>query len=78
MLRTANDKRRWDADNWRRYRCRDEACDWRGLLPTVHRAARPHDARSILRRSGRAVVMLLVAGALTWSGMQVLRYMTGL
>lgn len=82
ILRTANDKRRWDAESWRRFRCRQ--CEWQGLLPTSEHIAQ--SARSgrqggrglvLLGSAGRVMVLLLLAGALVWGAMLALQLMTG-
>ena len=78
MLRTENDKRRWDADDFRRYRCRSDHCTWQGLLMVdAERHAPPAGARgrSILVRTGRFALGLLLAGGLAWAGMVALQAM---
>lgn len=81
ILRTANDKRRWDAESWRRFRCRK--CDWQGLLPRS-----PHDDNNdtrvqtrsgslTLTRAGRAALLLLLAGVVVWGAVLALQMMTG-
>jgi hypothetical protein len=83
VLRTANDKRRWDADDWRRYRCRSTACAWRGLLPareaTPSRADRrkPQDRAAALTRAGRTGVLWLLMAGVAWSGVMALQYLMG-
>ncbi len=80
MLRSANDKRRWDADDWRRYRCRSETCDWQGLLAVPakrHKAVEHPSGSSTLVRVGRTMLVLLLAGGLSWVGMQTLQYLMG-
>lgn len=56
VLRTANDKRRWDADDWRRYRCRDPMCNWQGLLSA--RGRRRREAESA-RGAGQTALRIL-------------------
>ena len=78
MLRTANDKRRWDADDFRRYRCRSDNCSWQGLLQVSgNRRARPEGPASVsvLARAGRVALALLLAGGLAWGGMVALQLM---
>lgn len=77
VLRTANDKRRWDAQAWRRYRCRDAMCNWQGLLPARRRRPsrpRPGAART-LRRLARALLWLLLAGLVAGGGLAALHVM---
>ena len=79
MLRSANDKRRWDADEWRRYRCRGDTCSWQGLLQVSGgRRIRARDERgtSVLVRMGRTALMLLTAGGVTWGCLQALQFLT--
>ena len=75
MLRTDNDKRRWDADRWHRYRCCNDHCDWQGLLEVLPRPhpppVRPRGG-STLARVGRTMVYWLLAGGLAWAALQVL------
>ncbi len=64
VLRTANDKRRWDSDAWRRYRCRDAMCNWQGLLSARRRhpaTRRRRGLGSALGRMARALLWLLLA-----------------
>lgn len=80
MLRTANDKRRWDADDWRRYRCRSAACNWQGLLsaPAQRRQrSKSRGGTSILARLGRHALLLLLAGGVAWGCIQALQFMIG-
>lgn len=79
VLRSANDKRRWDADNWRRYRCRDDQCNWQGLLQvgTRREPQRPAHGTAVLLRMGRAVLWLLLAAGLGAGGLAALQMMTG-
>lgn len=69
MEREPGDKQLADADSWRRYRCRNEACRWRGLLE-VHRQHRNHldQVDSIPRgvRIGAAALALLLVAGLSW------------
>ena len=64
-----------DADAWRRYRCRNEACGWRGLLEARrhHRSHLEH-AETLPRglRIGFAALALLVVAGLTWGLFQML------
>lgn len=65
VLRSANDKRRWDANDWRRYRCRDPMCNWQGLLSTRklrrHKPAHGRPPAQLLRRGARVLLWLLLA-----------------
>lgn len=73
ILRTANDKRAWGAEQWRRYRCR--SCDWQGLMEVSERhlpGGLPRRRPSLLRRIGRIVVLVLVTTLLAGSGLWVL------
>lgn len=80
MLRSANDKRRWDADLWRRYRCRSDSCSWQGLLQ-VSRGQRTRPSNepgsTVLVRLARTMLLLLLAGGLAWGLMQALQFMIG-
>ena len=80
MLRSANDKRRWDADQWRAYRCRSDTCTWRGLLAVSERRRvrlqSVHTLPGVLRVGLYALLMLLAAG-LTWGCMMALQFMMG-
>jgi hypothetical protein len=81
VLRTANDKRRWDADSWRRYRCRSDRCDWQGLLSAAGRRRRTSTSASggaVLARMGRVALLLLMAIGLGWGGLVALQLMMGL
>lgn len=77
VLRTANDKRRWDSDAWRRYRCRDAMCNWQGLLEMHRRRAtrRRQGVLPRLARLARALLWLLLAALLATAGMAALRHM---
>jgi hypothetical protein len=78
VLRTENDKRRWDADDFRRYRCRSDHCTWQGLLMVAaERRAPSNGARSgsAILRAGRFALGLLLAGGLAWAGMVALQAM---
>lgn len=80
VLRSANDKRRWDADAWRRYRCRDDHCNWQGLLRVARhrrRSSQPAGAGAVLARMGRVTLWLLMAASLGWGGIVALQLMTG-
>lgn len=81
MLRTANDKRRWDADDWRRYRCRSDRCDWQGLLAAPRHRRRPSPVTqggvAALARMGRVTMMLLMAAGLAWGCYFALQLMLG-
>jgi uncharacterized protein with PIN domain len=70
ILRSANDKRSVDADRWRRFRCR--SCDWQGLL-AVSTSQRSRENARALARTGRALLVLLVGGALMAAGLTVLQ-----
>lgn len=80
VLRSASDKRRSDADHWRRYRCRDDRCNWQGLLRVKRhrRAVAAPGGVAVLARLGRAMLLLLMAAGLAWGGMLALQLMTGL
>ena len=81
VLRTANDKRRWDADDWRRYRCRSDTCGWQGLLRVSSqrrvRSTVSSGPSALARVARTAAIMGLAAGA-TWLGLQALQFMMGL
>jgi hypothetical protein len=80
VLRSANDKRRWDADDWRRYRCRDDQCNWQGLLQVSsrrHQPQRPAHGAAVLLRMGRAMLWLMLAVGLGAGGLAALKLMTG-
>ena len=79
VLRSANDKRRWDADDWRRYRCRDDQCNWQGLLQVGGRRQRqrPAHGAAALLRMGRAMLWLVLAAGLGVGGVAALKLMTG-
>lgn len=76
VLRTANDKRRWDADEWRRYRCRDTMCNWQGLLPRKRRGQRAAGPGATpgraVRRGLRALPWLLLAAGVGAGGLLAL------
>lgn len=77
VLRTANDKRRWDSDEWRRYRCRDAMCNWQGLL-TARRRRLPRGRKGLaqrLWRLTRALLWLALAALLAGSGVLALNLM---
>jgi len=82
VLRSESDKRRADADHFRRYRCRSDGCDWQGLMTVSERRRAAPEASesgtSALTRVGRALLLLLLAGALAWGGMRTLQFMMGL
>lgn len=59
VLRSANDKRRWDAEAWRRYRCSDAMCNWQGLLPRKPRAGSAAQPAAAHRRMGRRAARML-------------------
>jgi predicted RNA-binding Zn-ribbon protein involved in translation (DUF1610 family) len=76
VMRSENDKRRWDAEQWHRYHCRNEQCDWQGLLRVAQRP--PQSPRrplnhSLLARLGRGMLYWLLAGGLAWTGLQALK-----
>lgn len=77
VLRTANDKRRWDSDAWRRYRCRDAMCNWQGLLAArPRREPRPRGGGGrALRHLVRALLWLLLAALLAAVGLAALNLM---
>jgi len=78
VLRTANDKRRWDADDWRRYRCRSDGCGWQDLLEVSADRQGPRQAApaaSTLLRVLRAALLLLAAGGLAWGAMLLLEFL---
>lgn len=76
VLRNANDKRRWDADHWRRYRCRSSTCSWQGLLAVQRRRQRsPGSGGPMVLRMGRAALLLLLAAGVTWGGISALQFM---
>ncbi|HNU10520.1 MAG TPA: hypothetical protein PKJ45_04045 [Rubrivivax sp.] len=79
VLRSANDKRRWDADDWRRYRCRDAMCNWQGLLSTGGRRRRePRPARGavqLARRIARILLALLLALGVGAAALLALQWM---
>jgi len=78
VLRTDNDKRRWDADDWRRYRCRDPQCNWQGLLSVARRRRHPQQpvhGTAALLRMGRAMLWLALAAGLGAGGFAALRLM---
>ncbi len=78
MLRTENDKRRWDADDFRRYRCRSDHCTWQGLLMVGDERHAPSDGRrggSAIVRAGRFALGLLLAAGLAWVAMVALQAM---
>jgi hypothetical protein len=79
VLRSANDKRRWDADDWRRYRCRDDQCNWQGLLQVSGRRQpqRQPQGTAALLRMGRAMLWLMLAVGLGAGGLAALQLMTG-
>ncbi len=80
VLRNANDKRRWDAENWRRYRCRNTQCTWQGLLGVSKRRRLRPGQGGALAGAGRAfrvaLLALLVAG-LTWGSITALQFFAG-
>lgn len=79
-MRSANDKRRWDADEWRRYRCRSDTCGWQGLLRVEERdAVRPEapGATATALRMLRWLLLLALVGGLTWGGVETLQLLTG-
>lgn len=82
VLRSESDKRRIDADHYRRYRCRSDGCDWQGLMTVSERRrgdqGPDHGDASVLTRVGRALLLLLAAGSLAWGGMRALQFMMGL
>jgi len=78
VLRTENDKRRWDADDFRRYRCRSDHCNWQGLLmvdPERRAPAGGGRGGSVIARAGRFALGLLLAAGLAWAGMVALQAM---
>lgn len=79
VLRSANDKRRWDADDWRRYRCRSDDCNWQGLLQVSSSRTPPTtdaaQGSSMALRMGRAVLLMAMAGGLAWAALNGLQFM---
>lgn len=79
VLRSANDKRRWDAEDWRRYRCRSDDCGWQGLLQVSSSRTPPRSAdaggSSVALRMGRAVLLMALAGGLAWATLNGLQFM---
>lgn len=76
MERGADDKRLQDADRWRRYRCRNQACGWEGLLQASRRRrikVEPagHVPRG-LRLAGISLALAVVA-VLSWGAFQVVQ-----
>ena len=67
--REPGDKLLADADSWRRYRCRNAACGWGGLLE-AHRHHRNHleqvDSIPRVVRIGAAALALLLVAGLSW------------
>jgi hypothetical protein len=81
VLRTSNDKRRWDADEFRRYRCRSDTCGWQGLLLVAGRRrtrAQSKGEISILARAGLVALGALLAGGVAWGAMIALQAMLDL
>lgn len=76
--RTANDRRRWDAEQWHRYQCTSERCHWQGLLRVVehppHRAHRS-DSRTAIRLMN-GLLAVVAAIALLGAGIAALRLLT--
>lgn len=80
ILRSANDKRRWDADQWRRYRCRRATCRWQGLLrvrPDAIGGRSSWRAMSLPARIAHVLLMLVVTAGLIWGGLLALGMLTG-
>lgn len=78
ILRTENDRRRWDAERWRRYHCRH--CAWQGLMrPHTHRhrSAAPAPALPLPLRIGRAAALMLLAVLVGAAALYMLRMLTG-
>lgn len=73
--REAGDKLLSDADAWRRYRCRDAACGWGGLMP-VQRRHRNHleqiDSVPMVVRVGASALALVVVAGVAWILLQML------
>lgn len=81
VLRTSNDKRRWDADEFRRYRCRNDNCGWQGLLLVAGRRRTRATGKgeiSILARAGLVAAGALLAGGVAWGAMVALQAMLDL
>lgn len=81
VLRSSNDKRRWDADDFRRYRCRSDGCSWQGLLQVAgRRRVRMQGGAemSMMTRVGLVVLGALLAGGLTWGAIVALQAMMDL
>jgi hypothetical protein len=67
--REPGDKQMLDARSWRRYRCRNDACGWSGLMESRrrHRTHLDQDAGIPLSvRIGVAAVALLLVAGLSW------------
>lgn len=78
-MRSANDKRRWDADEWRRYRCRSDQCGWQGLLRVDERDVQEPQApgtTATALRMLRWLLLLALVGGLTWGGVETLQLLT--
>lgn len=73
--REAGDKLLSDAHAWRRYRCRDAACGWGGLMQ-VQRRHRNHleqiDSVPMVVRVGVSALALLVVAGMAWGLLQML------
>lgn len=81
VLRTPFDKRRSDADAYRRYRCRSDHCSWNGLLrvnKSRRFARRTVTPRSPFVQAARVLVVMSVATGAAWGAVQALTFMMGL
>lgn len=76
--REAGDKLLADADSWRRYRCRDAACGWGGLMQ-VQRRHRNHleqiDSVPLVVRVGASALALVVVAGMAWALLQMLAHL---
>lgn len=75
VLRTANDKRRWDAEDFRRYRCRSDTCGWQGLLQVGGRTRLRSDSKgqtSVLARASMLAAGALLAAGVAWGAVAAL------
>ena len=76
MKREADDKRLQDAERWRRYRCRNQACGWEGLLQVSRRRRIKLEPVGHVRRGLRLAgisLALAVVVVLGWGAFQVVQ-----